>query len=158
MSEPTHIKADLVPFSDEYIETVRSWIDDEETYLHVCRGKEFPPPENVVKSWQRSGVTSYLLFSGGKPVAYGELWNRPNDLAKEIGHLLVAPSHRYQGFGTKLLELLINRAATRSDVAKVIARLFHEDEIILSSLMKAGFEISGTNTYTDGLRLVKMIS
>lgn len=157
MTEPQQIKADLVPYSEEYGEKVRGWIESEETYLLVCRGRNFPPPDDIVKSWQRDGVRSYLLFSEGKPVAYGELWERPNELAVEIGHLLVDQYKRFEGVGSKMLELLYNRAAARSDVAKVIARIFNENEPMLGSLLKSGFEISATNSYSDGLRLVKMI-
>ena len=156
MTDPTKIKADLVPYTDEYDRDVRSWLDSEETYRFVCRSKDFPPPESVVKNWQRDSVSSFILFSNNKPAAYGELWHKPAELAMEIAHLIVNPIKRSEGYGTKIVNLLYNRAAARTDVAKVIANLYHENPIALGCFMKAGFEISGTTNYTEGLRLVKL--
>lgn len=157
MSEPVHIKADLIPYAEEYADIVRSWIDTEETFQFVCRGKNFPPAEDIVKTWQREGVSSWLLFADRKPIAYGELWNRPKDMAVEIAHVLVSPYARYRGYGTKLLGLLYAQAAARSDVAKVLANLFNEDEIALGCLMKSGFELISTTQFGGGLRMVRMV-
>lgn len=157
MTDISKIKADLVPFSDEYEQDVRSWIDCEETYSFVCRGKDFPPPESLVLNWQREGIKSYLLFTERKPVAYGELWFKPGDMAVEIAHLIVNNFKRGEGYGVKMVNLLYNRGASRSDVAKVIANIYNENHSALSCFMKAGFEISGTTNYTEGLRLVKLI-
>ncbi|KAA3633616.1 MAG: GNAT family N-acetyltransferase [Calditrichaeota bacterium] len=155
MTKPADIKADIVPYSDEYAAQIRGWIESAETYKHVCRGTDFPPPENIISSWQRDTVNSYILIDSGKPIAYGELWHRKDEMAFELAHILVDPYKRSQGYGTKLIKLLYERAATRDDVAKVIIKLFQENPEALSCLMKAGFEITGTTNYTTGIRLVK---
>lgn len=150
------IKADLVPYTEEYQQSVHSWIESEETYLSVCRGKEFPPPENLVKNWQREGVSSFLLFSENKPVAYGELWSRSSEMANEIAHVIVDPAKRSEGYGAKIIDLLFKRGINKPGIAKVIANLYSENPIALGCFMKTGFELVGTTTYTEGLRLVKM--
>jgi ribosomal protein S18 acetylase RimI-like enzyme len=155
--EPTRIKADIVPYSAEYSSLVRSWIESPETYKNVCRGQEFPPPEDIVDSWQRQGVSSFTLFSQRRPVAYGELWPRPLEMAVEIAHLLVDPYKRSQGYGSKMLELLYQRAAQRRGVAKVVLNLYGDDEVALGCYLKAGFELVGTSSYTVGLRMVRMV-
>ncbi|MFH1687992.1 MAG: GNAT family N-acetyltransferase [bacterium] len=157
MDESTRVKADLIPYSDEYARDVRSWMESEETYQAVCRGKEFPPPDDIVQSWQRQGVTSYILLSDRKPVAYGELWARPLELAVEICHLLVSPYQRDKGYGVKTLQLLYDRAAARKDVAKVLINLWDDNEAALGCYLKAGFDLLGTSKFTTGLRLVRMI-
>lgn len=157
MVKPITIKADLIPYSDEYDEFIRKWIDCEETFKFVCRGTDFPPPDNIISSWQRSTVKSFLLIDSGKPVAYGELWRREDEMAFEIGHILVEPYKRSLGYGTKLVELLYQRAASRSDIAKVIIKLFEENPIALGCFMKAGFEITGTTSYIAGLRMIRFI-
>ena len=103
MTEPTRVKADIVPYTAEYSQVVRSWIDSEETYLHLCRSREFPPADDIVDSWQRQKVASYLLFSEGMPVAYGEIWDRRVERAVEIAHLIVDNTRRSRGYGTKML-------------------------------------------------------
>ncbi|MFQ6008077.1 MAG: GNAT family N-acetyltransferase [Candidatus Zixiibacteriota bacterium] len=157
LNEFTRVKADLVPFTAEYSRDVLSWIDSERTYRNLCRATEFPPRDDLVDSWQREGVSSYLLFSEGKPVAYGELWEKPLEKAIEIAHLIVDPYQRSRGFGTMMLKLLYERAARRPNVVKVILNLFNGDEIALGCYVKAGFELVGITNYATGLRMERMV-
>jgi len=157
VDEPTQAKADLIPNAGDYDDVVRSWIESEETLAFVCRQKKYPPEENIVKTWQRQGVVSYLLFSEGKPVAYGELWNRPMEMAVEIAHVLLDPYKRSRGFGTKIVTLLYNRAAARTDIAKVIVNIYGENEIALGCFIKAGFELVSRTPIDSGLRMVRMV-
>lgn len=157
MTEPTGVKADIVPYTEEYADVVRSWIESEETYFNVCRGKDFPPPEDIVGSWQREGTSSYILFANRQPVAYGELWPRPAERAVEITHVLVDPYKRQEGYGTKILQLLYERAAARPHIIKVVVNLYNDSEAALGTYVKAGFELYGTSPHTMGLRMVRMV-
>ena len=157
MSDSTRVKVALVPYSAEYSGMVRSWIDSEETFFFVCRGKDFPPQDDIVESWQRKDVSSFLLYSNNKPVAYGELWDRRLERAVEIAHLIVDPYQRSRGFGTKMVELLYQRAATRPGVTKIMVNLYNDSEAALGCYLKAGFELVSTATYTMGLKLVRLV-
>ncbi|MCP4685050.1 MAG: GNAT family N-acetyltransferase [bacterium] len=157
MSDPARVKADLVPYTQEYSGVVRSWIESEETYQLVCRGINFPPPDDIVDSWQRKGVVSYILYANQKPVAYGEIWERPVEQAAEITHVLVDPYKRSRGYGTKLLELLYERAATRRGVARVLVNLYHQSPEALGCYLKAGFELTGTATHIAGLKMMRLV-
>ena len=153
----TKIKADIVPYASEYRAAVRSWIDSEETLVNLCQAGAFPPPDDVIDSWQREGVGAYLMFSEGKPVAYGEIWAGPIDLEVEIAHLLVEPTKRRRGTGTKMLELLYQRASQRPDVALVVLNVFSENRTALGCYLRAGFELLGASPEGDGLRLIKRV-
>ena len=158
MEEPTQqVKADLVPYTSEYAGIVRSWMETEETYKLVCRGTNYPPPDDIVDSWQRQGVTSYLLISGRKPVAYGEIWDRKAEQAVEIAHVIVETYKRSQGIGTKLLELLFNRASQRAGITRVLINLYNDSTEVLGCCLKAGFEIQGTATHVEGLKLAREV-
>lgn len=157
MSGPTHPKADIVPYTTQYSQTVRSWIDSEEVLSDVCRGKDFPPANDIVDTWQRKDVSAYLLVSSGKPVAYAELWNRPNEMAVEVAHLIVDPTKRGEGYGTRMAQLLYEQGSARNDVAKVIINLYNENSVALNCFLKAGFELIGTTTHTQGLRILRMV-
>ena len=157
MDDSTQVKADLIPYTSEYAGIVRSWIECEETYRLVCRGVDFPPSDDLVESWQRKGVTSFLLISDRKPVAYGELWERKAEHAVEIAHVIVDTYQRSRGFGTKLLQLLYSRAAHRAGVTKVLINLYHDDVEALGCFVKAGFELAGTATHIQGLRLARRV-
>ncbi|MBU8933291.1 MAG: GNAT family N-acetyltransferase [candidate division Zixibacteria bacterium] len=152
----SQVKADIVPYTTEYARDVRSWIECEETLYNLCRGKDFPPPPDVVESWQRKDVTPYLLFSESQPVAYAELWERRLEREIEITHLLVDPFRRERGFGTKMLNLLFDRAAQRPGVAKVVLHLLTDNAEALGCYLSAGFELVGTMPGLPGLRMVRM--
>jgi GNAT superfamily N-acetyltransferase len=158
MDSTSRARADLVPFTSEYSAVVRSWIESEETYDLVCRGIEFPPPDDIVDSWQRKGVRSYLLFSHSRPVAYGELWERRAELSVEVAHLLVDPRQRGQGFGTRLLELVYDRGATIIWVRQVLLNLYHQSPEALGCYLKAGFELIGTATHIEGLKMMRKVN
>ena len=157
MSESIQVKADIIGYTCEYSSTVRSWIESEETYHSLCRARGFPPPENVVETWQRPGVSSYLLLSDRKPVAYGELWDKPQSMAVEVAHLLVDPARRSLGYGTKMLQLLFDRAAGRRGVSQVLINLFGGTEEALNCYLKAGFELTGTSPHAEGLKMVRIV-
>lgn len=150
-------KADIVGYTEENSLAVRSWINSEETWEALAPGREYPPPENVVESWQTTKVSSYLLMSANKIVAYGELCDKPQRLAVEISHLLVDPFERGKGFGTKMVELLYHRAARRPGVSQVLINLLGESQEELGCYVNAGFEIVGTTSHTTGLRLIRVV-
>lgn len=157
MDSTSKARADLVPYTPDYAGQVRSWIDCEETYDLVCRGVDFPPPDDVVDSWQRKGVRSYLLFSHSRPVAYGELWERKAEQAVEVAHLLVEPAKRGEGYGTRLLELIFDRGGSLSWVRKVLINLYHQSPEALGCYLKAGFDLIGTSTHIEGLRMMRKV-
>lgn len=157
MSEPTSAKADIIPYTEEFSQVVRSWIDSEETLFYVCRGREFPPAEDLIESWQRPDISSFLLFSERKPIAYGEIWPRPTERAAEIAHLLVDPYKRSRGFGVKMLQLLFEQAQMKREVTRVMINLYNDSEIALGCYLKAGFELVGTATHTMGLKMVRVV-
>jgi RimJ/RimL family protein N-acetyltransferase len=157
VTESTRARADIIPYTPEYEQQVRGWIDSEETYRNVCQGIDFPPPEDIIASWQRVDVASYILLADRRPVAYGELWDRPVEMAKEIGHLLVDPYRRSRGYGSLMLNLLFNRAASRPGVHKVMLHLFGGDEVVLGCYLKAGFELIGTTPAGSGLKMIRLV-
>lgn len=157
MDDSTQVKADLVPYTAEYAGIIRSWIECEETYRLVCRGTNFPPQEDLVESWQRKGVSSFIMISNSKPIAYGELWDRRTENGVEIAHVIVDTYKRSRGYGTKLVELLYNRAASRPDVSRVMINLYHDSAEVLGCYLKAGFELAGTATHIEGLKLVRPV-
>ncbi len=157
MSEPAQVKADIIGYTDEYASIVRSWIDSEETIHNLTRQREFPPPDDIVSQWQKPNMSAYLLFSENKPVAYGELWNRPQEMAVEIDHLLVDPAKRYRGYGSKMLSLLYDRAAQRPSVSQVFLNLRTGSEEALGCYIKAGFEIVGTTSGGIALKMIRLV-
>ena len=157
MSNSKTIKADLVPFNLHFDALVLSWIDSEKCYYDLCLGKGFPPPIDLVDSWQKEGVKSYLMYAQGEPVSYGEFWERPFELAVEIAHLLVDPAKRSQGYGTRMVELMFDKACERTDIASVHLNLFVQSKAALNCYLKAGFELVSAANYATGLKMIRML-
>lgn len=157
MTEPTHAHADIVPYAAEHSARVRSWIDSEETYRNVCQGVDYPPPDDLVDSWQRVDIASYILLANRQPVAYAELWDRPVEQAAEIGHLIVDPYKRSRGYGSLMLDLVFRRAVQRHRVRRAMLHLFGGDEVVLGCYLKAGFELVGTTTAGGGLKMIREV-
>lgn len=157
MTDPTQVRADLIPYAPEYAAVVRSWIDSEQTLFDLCRGRDYPPSDDIVETWQREEIAAYLLFANRKPVAYGELWPLPNERAVEIAHLLVDPIRRQHGYGAKILQLLFERGSERRFVSKVLLNLYSANEAALGCFMKAGFELLATTGHTAGLKMVRLV-
>jgi RimJ/RimL family protein N-acetyltransferase len=152
VTESTSAKADLIPFSHSFAQRVASWIDSAETYCNMT-GELTEPPEDVVESWQQVDVKAFLLMAHGQPLAYGEIWDRPVELAAEIGHLIVDPARRGRGYGTKMLQLLTQRAAQNARVRRVILNFHGGDETVLGCYLKAGFELVASGSGGEGLRM-----
>ena len=62
-----------------------------------------------------------------------------------------------KGFGTKMLQLLFQRASERQGIVKVVINLYGENEEALGCYLNAGFELLGTTTHTMGLRMVRLV-
>ena len=118
---------------------------------------QFPPPENVIESWQTDNVRSYVLMASGRIVAYAELHEKPQRMALEICHLLVDPARRGEGYGSAMLELLYRRAGQRKGVSQVLLTLLGPNRDILGCYTRAGFEIIGTTSHTPGLRMIRLV-
>ena len=66
----------------------------------------------VVSSWwNRQGVEPLLLVNqSGEPVAYGEVWNSPEEDESELAHLLFDPQRTSGDVYRRLLDGLVDRA------------------------------------------------
>jgi len=157
MSNQKTIKADLVPFANNQAELVHSWIDSEKCYYDICLGKGYPPPIDLVESWQKEGVKAFLMYAQSQPVAYAEFWERPFELAVEIAHLIVDPAKRFKGYGTRMVELMFEKACERTDIASVHLNLFVQSKAALNCYLKAGFELVGAANYATGLKMIRML-
>jgi len=157
VSDPKPPKADIIPYHESYAKTVLGWIDTEQVYLRVCRGRNFPPSDDLIDKWQRKGVSSYLLLYLGVALGYAELVHRPLEMAAEISHLMIAPKFRGRGLGAKFVDLLAQRAAEKDEIARVLVNLYNENTDMLELFLKSQFELIGASNYVVGLKLIRPV-
>ena len=157
MTDPTRVKADIVPYTPDYAATVRSWIDSEETFRAVCGQGEYPPPDDLIESWQTEQRTSHLLFSHSRPIAFAQLWDHPLEMAVEIEHLVVKPDMRNQGVGSRMLILLYEFSSRWRGLAKVIAHVPQDNPAALACCIKAGFSMEGMSSFKNSIRMLRLV-
>ena len=56
-----------------------------------------------------------------------------------------------------MLQLLYNRASERPGVTKVLINLYNDAPEVLGCYLKAGFELQGTATHIEGLKLARFV-
>ena len=90
---------------------VASWATSAAEARAWCSFDGHPVPAQIVAGWgAEPGCRAFVLESGAEPVGYGELWVADDGSEVELGHLIVAPGARRQGYGTRLTEALVVRA------------------------------------------------
>lgn len=151
----------LIPFPPGLAPLVSSWIagDDEAYWL----APHTPPPisANRVRGWALPGHEPLLLMAGeSAAVAYGEL----NVLAQNraeywVGHLVVDPARRGEGFGRALTQALCERAFRLRGALSVSLVVFPENETAIRCYRACGFCEAGTewHSFTAYRRRVAML-
>lgn len=149
--------ADIISYTNSYSAVVRGWIDSERTYRRLGGRGDWPCSDEVIIGRQINDMRAYLLIDRQKPVAYAELWPKPQQLAVEVRWLLVDPTKRNKGFGSQLLERLWLRVSAKRGIARVVIMLEGDNREALGCYLRAGFSISGT-TGAPGLTLHRMVA
>lgn len=149
--------ADIISFTEAYSALVRSWVDSERTYRQLGGRGDWPPSDELITGRQTNQMDAYVLVADRRPVAYAELWPQPQQMALEVRWLLVDPQRRDEGFGSKMLEMLWQRASNRRGIARLVITLEGENREALGCYLRAGFSISGT-TGSPGLTLHRLVA
>lgn len=128
----------LVPFAEGSGDAVPGWLTSAEEVARWAGLTEWPVPPTVFEEWHAEpGVVPFILVgAGGEPVGYGELWEDGDEA--ELARLVVAPEHRGQGNGRRLVEALVAEA-TRRGSDEVWLRVVPDNEAAIRCYVSAGF-------------------
>jgi len=136
----------LRPSSHSYASLIASWVYSVEEAYWLAPKTPAPLTEAHVRAWRKPGHEPLALFNGreAQPIAYGEL-NVLSAARGEywLGHLIVAPQHRGNGWGRCLTELLLERAYRRHAARRVSLVVFPENERAIGCYHRAGFREEG---------------
>ncbi len=96
-------------------------------------------PDAVLAGWHTDpDITGHLLFRGGVPVAYGELWVEAEEDEAELAHLVVDPALRRQGLG-RALALELTTCARALGLANVFLRVSPDNLVGIGCYKTVGF-------------------
>lgn len=126
----------LVAFQPRHAPDVLSWARDARE-LAFWAALDEPPDRAVFERWHADeDITAFVLTEEGAPVAYGEIWDEPEEDSIELGRILVAPAHRRSGIGSRLVRELVGRAGARP----VWVRVLPDNAAALRLYESLGFE------------------
>jgi ribosomal protein S18 acetylase RimI-like enzyme len=136
---------ELVPFNGTHAATVAGWPLSPTESLHWCG--EYPVSPETVTAWSMAeDIQAFLLMTNTDPIAYGELWLADDET--ELARLIVAPQHRNQGAGGRLVTALTNLALART--AELIALRVHPNNSRAARLYRrTGFQPVDEPTATE---------
>jgi RimJ/RimL family protein N-acetyltransferase len=164
--EPVRPVPRLAPLAREHAGLIASWAQDQRAAEWLA--PRTPPPLDAAKvlEWQLPGVHAYLLYAGDEPLplAYGEV----NELRRDrgeywLGHLVVAPARRGQGWGRDLTRLLLRAAFNELGARRVTLVVFPENRAAVRAYEAAGMVVDGYEThffapYGRTVVLVRMVA
>jgi RimJ/RimL family protein N-acetyltransferase len=136
----------LTPFDPGEAKRIVSWVDNPEVMHWLA--PQTPPPltEQKVLGWQGYGVHPFLYRADDSDdwVGYGEI----NDLQRVyrggwIGHFLVAPDCRGQGWGQAFLRDLTSYGFRELSYRKVCLLAFPENKGATQCYSRVGYRIDG---------------
>lgn len=144
---------DLAPFEARFAQTVASWVTDSEQLRLLAPSSIFPLSPARVCRWVKPGGRAFLLVmaemaDGGKlaaparadPLGYGELNPmRGNPAHLWIGHVLIDPGRRREGFGLALTKLLVDEAFLRRGAGRISLVVFPENVAAIRCYARTGF-------------------
>jgi ribosomal protein S18 acetylase RimI-like enzyme len=137
----------LVPFDPTHAATVADWPTSAVEALRWCGHSEFPLSPAAVASWSDDPeVRAFLLMAGSTPIAYGELWLDETEV--ELARLIVAPAHRDQGNGRRLVEALAE-LAREHDTGLICLRVHPGNDGAARLYRKIGFQPVDEPTATE---------
>jgi len=143
-------------------EQVASWITERESYWLAPRSRPPLTARSVISWGETEGERFMLLDNQTVPIGYGEI----NRLALQtnvywLGHLLVDPHRRGQGYGQLLTRLLIDQAFTFQAARRITLVVFPDNATAIACYEAAGMHRDGFEThflpsYRRRVRLVRM--
>ncbi len=140
------MELELRPFESRFAAIVASWPRDERDLLWLAPRTPPPLTPKKVCRWQRANKRTFLLHVGGElgPCAYGEI-NLMQDKPKHkwLGHLIVAPTVRRRGIGSRLVALLLGEAFQTHAAHSVSLVVFPENHLAQRCYLREGFVHAG---------------
>lgn len=136
----------LVPFDPIWAERIVNWVDSPQEMYWLAPKTRPPLTVREVLRWRNPDHGPYMLLpdTGDVPVAYGEL-NRLSGARRQywLGHLVVDPAWRGQGYGLELTRRLLEEAFERRGAQRVTLVVFPENERALACYRSAGMREDG---------------
>lgn len=100
---------------------------------------QWPLTSAVVQRWHTdTDVQPYSLHQGTTLLGYGELWVDSVAAEVELARLIIAPAHRGQGIGVRLVRLLLEQVR-QTGYPQAFLRVCPDNHAAITCYLRAGF-------------------
>ena len=104
-------RAWLRPFDPGAGPRVLGWVTSDEEARRWASLPARPADAAIFERWHAEpGVRAYLLLQNDEPVAYGDIWEDPDENEAELARLIVNPELRGLGLGRMLATALASES------------------------------------------------
>lgn len=123
-----------------HVDSVASWSTSASEARRWAALPQHPfPPAAITRWWLHPDVAPWLLVDPEDvPVAYGEIWDDPEQDEVELARLIVDPHRRRQGVGRRLVDRLLEEAG-HSGRADCFLRVVPDNAAALALYRTSGF-------------------
>jgi ribosomal protein S18 acetylase RimI-like enzyme len=146
MVSPLAKQGRLTPFERAFAPLMLGWVRDEEELFWLAPQTTGPLTVPKIEAWTRPEDHPYLYWTedARAPIGYGELNHMPNRKSHLwLGHLIVAPAHRGQGWGRTLVMALFEEAFGRLRAKEVSLVVFPDNEPAVRCYRRCGMSDLG---------------
>ncbi len=122
-----------------------TWVRSEQDLTWLAPGTPPPLTARKVLAWRNEFCSPQVLIAEDEPVpcGYCELNRmRSNPARYWLGHVILKPSHRGQGIGRLLVELLLRQAFAERNAAGVSLVVFPDNAAAIACYERCGFVVT----------------
>ncbi|WP_226704593.1 GNAT family N-acetyltransferase [Microbulbifer elongatus] len=144
----------LIPFDEDFIPEIMSWVDSEQA-CRLWAGSWFEYPFNRQSfsrdcRWQ--DLPTYVLQDdNGQLLAFGQYYNRLD--CCHLARLIVSPKSRGAGIGKQLVAKLVSYGSGELKLQRASLFVLKSNPLALALYEKLGFRISAYPEPEEGLEI-----
>ncbi len=113
--------------TDRDLGTVCGFIAGERELHYAFPGVTYPLTETALKSCIESRCDATILMSDGTSIGFADLFNIKNNVECHIGNVIIGKQFRRKGAARFLLEKMIEIAASKHRVTRIIVPCWSEN-------------------------------
>jgi len=136
---------ELRPFHPSFAATICSWVPNERDLRWLAPRTVAPLTDAKILAWHHDRCTPKLLFRSNDdaPCGYADI-NRMKVQTDNIwlGHIVIAPSSRRRGYGTRFVQLLLGAAFVDPHATMVSLVVFPDNIAALRCYEHCGFRVT----------------
>jgi len=143
----------LVGFDAGDAPAIAGWVRNRRELRELAPSSEAPLTAEKVLDWPRPGGAAFVYRFGPepRPVCYGELNPMRNALDHLwIGHVIVDPTWRGRGLGTRFVQDLVDHAFAKLMARRISLVAFPANEAALRCYRRVGFRMQGEEFHRFG--------